>query len=93
MIADMFAKLNEKWNVEAIYQYSRRATNENVCTWLQLWAVSRKHVLLEIMTNLQAFASSPVHSMILDVSDKSWLKYFTPGEIQETKNHQKRKFL
>lgn len=41
------------------------------------------------MTNSQAFASSPVHSMVLDVSDKSWLKYFTPEEIQEIKNHQK----
>lgn len=42
------------------------------------------------MTNSQAFASSPVHSMVLDVSDKSWLKYFTPEEIQEIKNHQKK---
>ncbi|KAG2232933.1 hypothetical protein INT48_006187, partial [Thamnidium elegans] len=29
-----------------------------------------------------------VHSMVLDVSDKTWLKYFTPEEIQEIKNHQ-----
>lgn len=42
------------------------------------------------MTNSQVFASSPVHSMVFDVSDKSWLKYFTPEEIQEIKNHQKK---
>ncbi|KAI9343717.1 hypothetical protein BD770DRAFT_193960 [Pilaira anomala] len=32
----------------------------------------------------------PVHSMVLNVSGKSWLKYFTPEEIQEIKNHQKK---
>ncbi|OBZ80759.1 hypothetical protein A0J61_11192 [Choanephora cucurbitarum] len=29
----------------------------------------------------------PVHSMVFDVSDKSWLKYFTPEEIKDIKNH------
>lgn len=42
------------------------------------------------MTNLQVFASIPVHSMVLDVSDIRWLKYFTPGEVKEIKNHQKK---
>jgi hypothetical protein len=45
------------------------------------------------MASSQVFASSPVHSMVFDVSDKTWLKYFTPEEIQEIKNHQEYKEL
>ncbi|CAO3614574.1 unnamed protein product [Mucor hiemalis] len=86
IVVDMFAMLDgtKMW---------RLSTGTVVEQQMKMFALEcnfEQCIIFEIMTNSQDFASDPVHSMVLDVSDKSWLKYFTPEEIQEIKNHQKK---
>lgn len=58
----------------------------------KMWRLSTGTVVEQKMKMfaLECNFEHPVHSMVLDISDKSWLKYFTPAEIQEIKNHQKK---
>lgn len=42
-------------------------------------------IFLKIHTN-EYFFSSPVHSMVLDLSDINWKKYLTDEEIDEIEN-------
>ncbi|KAG1474063.1 hypothetical protein G6F56_000588 [Rhizopus delemar] len=58
----------------------------------KMWRLSTGTVVEQQMKMfiLERNFEYPVHSMVLDVSDKSWLKHFTPEEIQEIKNYQKK---
>lgn len=58
----------------------------------KMWRLSTGTVVEQQMQMfaLECNYEHPVHSMVLDISDKSWLKYFTPAEIQEIKNYEKK---
>ncbi|OBZ80984.1 hypothetical protein A0J61_10968, partial [Choanephora cucurbitarum] len=58
----------------------------------KMWRLSTGTVVEQQMKMfaLECNFEHPVHSMVFDVSDKSWLKYFTPEEIKEIKNYQKK---